>query len=264
MRELPRLKTRLEVRGIRKASLPIGELFASLPAFISPGLSLGGLRQYCFDFLNQRGCPPALRGFKGFPEDICISVNNIAAHGISSEGVLCPGDILTIDVTTAVDGWHGDGAWTFAVGDISPRSRRLLRAAWQASCAGIQALKAGGLLEEVGAAVETTAARFGCSVLPFFVGHGIGRDIHEEPKVLHTAGGQLPSPVVPGLVVTVEPILSLGDGRTRLLEDGWSQATCDGTPTAQYEHTVAVFSDHSEVLTMENQELLSLDFPPFV
>ena len=264
MRGTPRLKTRLEVRGIALACRPIGDLFEHLAPIIRPGLSLGELRRYCIDFLVARESPPALRGFKGFPEDICISVNTVAAHGIVVEGVLSQGDLVTVDVTTRREGWHGDGAWTFAVGEPSPRLRRLLRCAWQATGAGIKALRAGAYLQEVGEAIDQVAARFGCTVLPNLVGHGIGREIHEEPKVLHIAQEQLPVPVVPGLVVTIEPILSLGGGQTRLLDDGWSQATVDASITAQFEHTLAVFSDRTEVLTLRDPQQLSLDFPPFV
>ncbi len=231
---------------------------------LKPGYSIADIRHYCAAYLRRQGCEPALRGFNGFPEDICISVNNVAAHGITSAELLQHGDLVTIDITTVLDGWHGDSAWTFAVGNPSPEARRLLKCAWQATRAGIRALRAGTYLSGVGEAIENVARRYGCSVLPYFVGHGIGREIHEEPKVIHTRVEQRPRPVVPGLVVTIEPIISLGGSETRLLEDGWSQTTRDGSLTAQFEHTVAVFSAHTEVLTLENQQEILLDFPPFI
>ncbi|ORC31889.1 type I methionyl aminopeptidase [Marispirochaeta aestuarii] len=258
------LKTRPEIHRIRYACTPIEELFRSLPSVLKTGYPIEELRSYCLKFLRGQGCEPALRGFNGFPEDICISVNNVAAHGVSTAEVLQEGDLVTIDVTTVRDGWHGDGAWTFAVGRPGPAAKRLLRCAWQATREGILALKAGFYLSEVGKAIDSVARRYGCTVLPYFVGHGIGRSIHEEPKVLHTLVDQLPCPVVPGLVVTIEPIVSLGGSATKLLDDGWSQTTVDGSLTAQFEHTVAVFSTHTEVLTMRNQRDLLLDFPPFI
>ena len=258
------LKTRLEVLRIKNACTPVWRLFKNLDRFLKPGMSIEELRNYCAKFLISNGASPALRGFNGFPEDICISVNNVAAHGVNRSGDLHAGDIVSIDVTTEKDGWHGDGAWTFCVGPSKPANRRLIKAAWQATYAGIQALHAGGYLAEVGIAVEKKALEFGCHVLPNFVGHGIGRNIHEDPKVIHTSMAQLPVPVVPGLVITVEPIITFGDVKTSLLEDGWSQITADGSLTAQFEHTIAVFSDHVEVLTIEEESLISLDFPPYV
>ena len=258
------LKTRLEVHRIRYACTPIEELFRSLPSVLKTGYPIEDLRCYCSKFLRRQGSEPALRGFNGFPEDVCISVNNVAAHGISTAEVLEEGDLVTVDVTTVRNGWHGDSAWTFVVGRPTPEAKRLLRCAWQATREGILALRAGSYLSEVGKAIDSVTRRYGCTVLPYFVGHGIGRSIHEEPKVLHTRMDHIPCPVVPGLVVTIEPIVSLGGSATRLLEDGWSQTTVDGSLTAQFEHTVAVFSDHTEVLTLRNQQDLMLDFPPFI
>ncbi len=258
------LKTRLEVMRIKAACTPIWKLFKELGPFMVSGTDIADIRGFCSSFLQKHAVRPALRGFNGFPEDFCISINNIAAHGVVREGKLQDGDLVSIDITTEKDGWHGDAAWTYGVGNLSAASRRILKAAWQATNAGIQALKAGGYLNSVGVAVEGVAGSFGCSVLPNFVGHGIGRSIHEDPKVIHTAVSQLPVPVVPGLVLTVEPILTTGNGETNLFDDGWSQITRDGARTAQFEHTVAVFSDHVEVLTMEKDSYISLDFPPYV
>ncbi len=258
------LKTRLEVMRIKAACIPIRDLFRELSPLMVPGTSISDIRRFCMQFLAGRGVNTALRGFHGYPEDFCISINNIAAHGVIKDGVLQNGDLVSVDITTEKDGWHGDAAWTYGIGVLSASSKRLLKAAWQATNAGIQALHAGGYLNTVGIAVEKVAKENGCRVLPNFVGHGIGRSIHEDPKVLHTAVSQLPIPVVPGLVLTVEPILTCGNGETTLYEDGWSQITRDGASTAQFEHTVAVFSDHVEVLTMEKDSFISLDFPPHV
>lgn len=258
------LKTRPEIARIEQAAKPIGRLFRSLRPIIAPGLAVRDLRDYCVDFLIQAGVRPALRGFNGYPEDLCISINSVAAHGILFDGALGEGDLLTIDITTVLDGWHADAAWSFPVGRSSPQVTRLLRCAWQASAAGVKALKAGSYLSAVGEAIEACADRHGCRVLPNFVGHGIGEGIHEDPKVLHTAAKQLPTPVVPGMVLTVEPIVTLGGTKTKTLPDGWSQTTADGKLTAQFEHTLAVLSDQVRVLTLEDPKLLDLDFPPFV
>lgn len=258
------LKTRPEITRIQLAGRPIGRLFQTLGSVIVPGLSVRALRDYCVDFLLRAGVRPALKGFNDYPEDICISVNNVAAHGILFDGVLGAGDLVSIDITTVLDGWHADAAWSFPVGPAAPQVYRLLRAAWQSSAAGVRALRAGGDLSAVGEAVEECARQYGCGVLPNFVGHGIGEGIHEDPKVLHTATRQVATPVVPGMVLTVEPILSLGGTETKLLSDGWSQVTLDGSPTAQFEHTVAIFSNEVRVLTLADQTLLDLDFPPFI
>ena len=155
---------------------------------------------------------PALKGYKGFPGNVCISVNNVAAHGIGCGYVLEEGDIVTVDTTVGVDGWYGDGAWTYIAGIGTPEKKRLVKAAWKAMMAGISEAVSGKRLGDIGNAVEKTAKRNGCRVIEDLAGHGIGRDIHEEPVVLNVGKKGSGLPVVPGIVFTIEPILTLGNG----------------------------------------------------
>ena len=207
---------------------------------------------------------PRCAGTGAFPGTICASVNNVAAHGIPTAAQLEEGDVLTLDITVSVNGWHGDAAWTFLVGGGGPDARRLLRAAWAANLAGIRAARAGGRLGDVGEAVQEAARRHGCSVIEDYVGHGIGRVMHEDPMVPNFGQHDTGTRIVPGMVFTVEPMLNLGSQATHVSSDGWTLVTTDGSLSAQFEHTVAVFRDYTEVLTFEHGDIFaSLDFPPY-
>jgi methionyl aminopeptidase len=214
-------------------------------------------------FLEENDAVPALKGYKGFPGCICASVNNVAAHGVPGLRVLEEGDVLSLDITVQVNGWHGDAAWTFIVGEGGPDSRRLIRAAWSASLAGVRAARAGNRIGDVGAAVQECATRYGCSVIEDFVGHGIGRAMHEDPMVLNFGYQDTGTRIVPGMVFTIEPMLNLGGREVHLSNDGWTLVTTDGSLSAQFEHTVAVFRDYTEVLTFSGGDLFEFsDYPP--
>ncbi len=229
---------------------------------IAPGRTTAELEQECGRLLDRHNALSPASETGGFPGSVCVSVNSVAAHGIPGPYRLADGDILTLDVTARIDGWYADGAWSYVVGEGRPETMRLLSAAWQCSRAGVQAVRAGGRLGDVGAAIQATAKRLGCHVLGEFAGHGIGREMHEAPTVFHVGEKGTGLPLVPGLVLTIEPIVSLSDTETKLLADGWTYETADGSPTAQFEHTVAVFSRRTENLTLPESERY-VDFPPF-
>ncbi len=216
------------------------------------------------EFIRSNGAVPSLKGYKGFPCSICASVNNVAAHGIPNDYAFEEGDIVSIDITVSMDGWHGDAAWSFLVGEGDADSRRLIRAAWQAALKGVQTARAGSRFGDVGYAIKNTTAGNGCSVFEDYVGHGIGERMHEEPMVLnfgHRGAGQK---IVPGMVFTIEPIVTLGEQGMSRLDDGWTLVTADNKPSAQFEHTIAVFRDYTEVLTFSGGSLEEhLDFPPY-
>ena len=249
-RDIP-LKTRLDVGYVRRACALVEDTLRAIKEMIRPGMTTGEINRFCENRIAEREAGKALKGYRGFPSVICASINQVAAHGLPSSILLEEGDLVTIDITVELGGWYGDGSWSFLVGRGSPDSRRLLKAAWLASMAGIQAAVAGNRLGDVGYAVGEMARKYGCGVLENFVGHGIGRSIHEEPMVLPTGAPGEGLPVVPGMVFTIEPILTLGEGKTKTLEDGWSVVTTDGAPCAQFEHTVAVFGETTEVLTLK-------------
>jgi methionyl aminopeptidase len=257
------LKTSVDVARIRRASRVAERCLRYLAPCVRPGISTLELDHLASTFLEETGALSALRGYKGFPGCICTSVNNVAAHGIPTNRELEDGDVLSIDITVSVNGWHGDAAWTFLVGEGIPDSRRLLRAAWTASLMGIRAAVAGSRIGDVGAAIQDAARRFGCTVIEDYVGHGIGRAMHEDPMVLNFGTADTGLRIVPGMVFTVEPMLNLGRRDVHVSSDGWTLVTSDGSLSAQFEHTVAVFRDYTEVLTYSHGDIFeSLDFPP--
>ena len=206
-----------------------------------------------------------MKGYRDFPGNSCTSVNHVAAHGIPGDYRLVAGDLVTIDLTVEYDRWHGDCAWTFSVDQVDADDRRLIRAAWNTTMEAIKATKAGIRMGDIGSVISQTAKRYGCSVLDSFVGHGIGRDMHEEPMVLNSGEQGVGVPIVPGMVFTIEPIVCLGDADVQTMEDGWTVVTADASRCAQFEHTIAVFSDRTEILTNPSSEdILDLDFPPFI
>lgn len=258
------LKTRIDVFYQKSACRLAESIFRRLRSEIRQGRTTAELNRLSEKYILKGGGTPSLKGYRGYPASICTSVNNVAAHGIPGDYVLLNTDVITVDLTTEINGWHGDMAWTFSVGEPSPDVKRLLKASWQATMAGINAARAGNRLGDIGWAIQNTAKKFGCTVLEDLVGHGIGRNLHEEPVVLNFGESGTGLPVVPGMVLTIEPILSLGDNKMKTLDDGWSIVTKDNSLCAQYEHTIAVFGQKTEILTLsENLHPKYIDFPPF-
>jgi methionyl aminopeptidase len=259
------LKTTLEVARQKKACEIAGKTLYMLSGKLCPGITTRHIDEICRDFVEAHDARPSLYGYRNYPGNTCTSVNNVAAHGLPSDYSLREGDLITVDLTVEVDGWHGDSAWTFAVGEIDEDSRRLLRAAWNATMKAIAVAKAGVRMGDIGDIIARTAKRYGCSILDSFVGHGIGHDMHEEPMVLNSGEPGTGIPIVPGMVITVEPILCLGAPDVQVLDDGWTIVTRDSSRCAQFEHTIAIFSNRTETLTnVIGEETLLLDFPPFV
>lgn len=243
------LKTSLEILHIRKACSIVSHVLDKVGEIISEGTSLREIDSFCLDIIRKSGAESAVKGFKGFPGNVCVSLNNVAAHGIPSDVRLQDGDILTVDCAVIKNGWHGDAARTFTVGTPGMSARRIVKAAEEALHAGISKAKSGNRTGDIGNAIESVSRKYRCSVFHNFVGHGIGRSIHEDPKIYHFGEAGVGQPIVPGMVFTIEPILSLGEAETKTLADGWSLVTVDNSLTAQFEHTLAVFSDHTEILT---------------
>ncbi len=244
-----RFKTSLEVARIRRSCNIIELIFDELESFINPGVSTDEITDFCKASMDRKFAKSSALGYRGYPSTICTSVNSVAVHGLPGKYILVEGDIITVDIILNTDGWHGDGAWTYIVGYGNPDIMRLYKAAKEATHAGIKAARAGNRLGDIGFAISNTASRWGCSVLDSLAGHGIGVDVHEDPVVLPVGEPHVGLPVVPGMVFTIEPVLTLGSGKIRTLEDGWSIVTTDGRQTAQFEHTIAIFAKRTEVLT---------------
>lgn len=258
------LKTSVEVSRIRRACRVAERCLRHLAPLIRPGTATMALDAAAEGFLHEQGVSSALKGYRGFPAHICVSVNNAAAHGIPSSYMLEQGDVVSVDITVAVDGWHGDAAWTYIAGKDSPDARRLVKAAWACTAAGIAAVQPGGHVGDIGGAIQDAARRYGCTVIEEYVGHGIGRSMHEDPLIPNFGERDTGPRIVPGMVFTVEPMVNLGGRDVRVSSDGWTLVTEDDSFSAQFEHTVAVFRDRTEVLTLQRPEALRLDFPPGV
>jgi len=262
-RDIP-LKTSIDVAHMRRSCRIVEDAFHYLRSFLRPGITTLEINRIAEQFIISKGASPVLRGYKGFPCAICTSVNNVAAHGIPGDYVLEKGDIISIDITIVYEGWHGDAAWTFIIGSGSPDTERLIRAAWQANLSGIMAMKAGATIGDIGFEINKTANRHGCQVIQDYVGHGIGEDLHEEPRIPNVGQKGQGIRVVPGMVFTVEPIVTLGREDVSVLKDGWTIITADDSLSAQFEHTVAVFRDRIEILTLPSYNIDDyIDQPPF-
>ena len=258
------LKTRLETERLRLAAEALERVLADLATVIRPGVTTRDLDQVARLALARHGLEGVLEGYDGFPAAICASVNNVAAHGIPDARALAEGDVITVDVSAHRAGALADAAWTYGVGRIGTEQRRLLRAAWRSTLAGAAAARAGSRLGDVGAAIVREARRSGCSVVREFTGHGLGEKLHEPPVVPHVSEEGSGEPIVPGMVLNIEPVLTLGDGTVTRLDDGFSYVTGDGTLAAQFEVTVAVRSDRTDVLTLgRHRATLSGSGPPY-
>ncbi len=241
------LKTSTEVNGIRESCRLAVRVLEAVRAALAPGVSTAELDRLAAARIREAGAEPALA--QGFPGSLCLSVNEVAAHGIPGSYRLAAGDTVGVDVAVRLAGWCGDAAATFAVGEPDGPTRRLLEAAREALWEGLAAAHAGAYIGDIGAAVERTATRWGCAVLAELVGHGIGAELHEDPEVPPTGSPGEGQRIVPGMVFTVEPALSLGGGRLLAGGDGWSWRTADAARSAQFEHTLAVFRERTELLT---------------
>ncbi len=237
--------------ALRRAARAAAATLSSVGERLRPGLSTAQIDRWVRDDTKARGGTPSQLGFHGFPAAVCVSVNDIVCHGVPSRKVrLEPGDVVNIDVTTCIDGYHGDTAATFIVGRGTPEATRVVDAARACRDAGIAVIREGARLGEIGAAIRGAARRAGCSVVKEFGGHGIGRQMHERGSYIsYTDERDSDYRLEAGMVFTVEPMINAGRPDVELLEDGWSVATADGRLSAQFEHTVLVTKTGYEVLS---------------
>jgi methionyl aminopeptidase len=239
-----------ELAKMRRAGRVVAEMHAKTRAAAKPGVTTAELDRVARDVLAQRGARSNFLGYHGFPAVICTSPNNMIVHGIPGSYRLQDGDILSIDCGAIIEGYHGDAAFTMAVGDISAEAEKLLRVTEESLWAGVAQMEEGHRLHDIGAAVQTVAEGAGFSVVREYVGHAIGTAMHEEPQVPNYWPGTPGPKLKVGMVFAVEPMVNVGDPGTRTLEDGWSVVTADGSLSAHFEHTIAVTDGGPEVLTV--------------
>jgi methionyl aminopeptidase len=239
-----------EIAKMRKAGKVVAEMHEATRAAAYPGVTTEQLDKIAREVIERRGARSNFLNYRGFPATICTSPNDMIVHGIPGEYVLKEGDIISIDCGAIVEGYHGDAAFTMAIGDVTPEAERLVEVTERSLFAGIAKLVEGGRLHEVGRAVQEVAEAAGFSVVREYVGHGIGTAMHEDPAVPNYWPGTPGLLLKTGMVFAVEPMVNAGGPGTRLLGDGWSVVTADGSLSAHFEHTIAVTDDGPEVLTV--------------
>lgn len=246
------LKSDGEIEAMKHAGLVSAAVLRGIGELCKPGVTTKELDDFAEEFIRSHGGKPTFKGYYGYPASICASVNEQIVHGIPSKNtVLRKGDIISIDVGATVDGWAGDNAWTFAVGEVSLAARRLLDATEECMWAGIDAARTGGHLGDIGHAVSAVAKREGFGVVRDFEGHGIGRDMHEEPGIPNFGRRGSGLKLVPGMVLAIEPMITMGSPRVKMMPDGWLACTRDGLPSAHFEKTIAVTKDGPALISVE-------------
>ena len=250
------IKTPEQIEKMRLAGKLASEVLEMITPLVKPGISTGKLDEICHDFiLNKQNAIPANIGYRGYEKTICSSINQIVCHGIPDfKKVLKDGDILNIDVTVKKDGWHGDTSKMFLVGKTKPHNERLVKITQECLYKGIEKVKPGVFLGDIGDVIQTHAEKNHYSVVEDYCGHGIGEIYHEDPQVLHYGKPGMGMQLKEGMCFTIEPMINLGTKFTKVLSDGWTVETKDGRNSAQWEHTLTVTATGSEVLTARSEE----------
>ena len=245
------IKSAREVKIMRQASHIVATVLREVMGMVEPGQTTGDIDAYAEKRIREMGATPSFKGYHGFPASICASINNEVVHGIPSpKRVIRQGDLLKVDTGAYFEGYHGDSCITICVGDAPQEAQTLSRVAKEALMAGLSQVKAGNTLMDIAGAVEDHVKANGFSVVEDYTGHGVGRNLHEEPSVFNFRTDELPNVTLrPGMTLAIEPILNAGSKACRTLRDQWTVVTRDGSLSAQWEHTVLVTSDGCEILT---------------
>jgi methionyl aminopeptidase len=243
------LKTDEEVGLLRESNMLVSRTLAEVASLIRPGITTLYLDEIAETFIRDHGAVPAFKGYGGFPNTLCTSVNDEVVHGIPSAYVLKEGDILSVDCGVILNGWYGDSAYTFPVGEVDPEKRRLLDFTRASLEEGVRAAVAGNRIGDISNAVQAMAEGGGYSVVRELVGHGLGRKLHEQPEVANWGRKGTGQKMEKGLVICIEPMINAGKRETIQMRDGWTIKTADGSPSAHFEYAVAVDRGKADVLT---------------
>ncbi|MCU0483646.1 MAG: type I methionyl aminopeptidase [Chloroflexi bacterium] len=242
-------KSRAEIEAMRRAGRLVAEVLALCEEAIRPGVSTAALDALAEGHIRASGGVPSFKGYHGFPSSICVSIDNEVVHGIPGRRTIREGQVVSIDAGAIIDGWHGDAARTFIVGDVDPAVRELVEATRRALAAGVAAAVAGNRIWDISAAVEDVALPRGYGVVRPYVGHGIGQAMHEEPQVPNYRTRSKGIELAPGICLAIEPMFTLGTADVETRADGWTVVTRDGSVAAHFEDTLAVTDDGPLVLT---------------
>jgi len=235
--------------GLRAAGRLAAEALDMIAPHVVPGATTQELDDLVLEFALDHGAIPATLNYRGYTKSICSSINHVVCHGIPSDRRLYEGDIINIDVTLILDGWHGDTSRMYPVGQLARRAERLIEVTHEALMRGVAAARPGGTTGDIGAAIQRYAEGERCSVVRDFCGHGLGDVFHDKPNILHYGNPGEGLTLTPGMVFTIEPMINLGRPHVKLLRDGWTAVTRDKSLSAQFEHTVGITSDGCEVFT---------------
>ena len=246
--------------GMRKAGRLAAENLDALVAMVLPGVTTQALDDFVREWTLDNGAVPATLGYRGYAHSCCISINHVVCHGIPSDKTLKDGDIVNIDVTPLLDGWHGDSSRMYLVGEVPLKARRLVDVTYECLMLGIEQARPGARLGDIGAAIQRHAEGNRYGVVREFCGHGVGRLFHDAPEVVHAARAGTGPELVPGMFFTIEPMINLGKAPVKLLEDGWTAVTRDRSLSAQFEHTIGITDAGCEVFTLSPK---GLDRPPY-
>ncbi len=246
------VKSKEEIRLIEKACKIAAGALEMLSQVIRPGIKTKELEDYAEAYIRAKGGIPAFKGYRGYPASICVSINNQVVHGIPSERVIKEGDIVSIDLGVVYEGYYGDAARSYAVEPVNERQRRLLEVAERALYIGIEKARPGNRVGDISAAIQNYVEKNGFSVVRAFVGHGVGRFLHEEPQVPNFGRPGRGPRLREGMTIAIEPMVNEGSPDVIILDDGWTAVTADGGYSAHFEHTVAITRDGAEILTKLN------------
>jgi methionyl aminopeptidase len=247
--------------GMRKAGRLAADILDEMTGLVEPGVTTAALDMRVREMMLDGGAVPATLGYRGYTHSCCISINHVVCHGIPGDRALKDGDILNIDVTPLLDGWHGDTSRMFFAGEPSIKARRLVEVTYECLMLGIEAAgRPGARLGDIGAAIEAHARQFRYGVVREFCGHGLGRLFHDEPEVVHAAKAGTGPGLRPGMFFTIEPMINLGRPHAKLLSDGWTAVTRDKSLSAQFEHSVGLTETGLEIFT---QSAKGLHKPPY-
>jgi methionyl aminopeptidase len=236
--------------GMRRAGKLAAETLDMITAHVRPGISTGEIDKLCHDYMVERGAIPATLGYRGYTKSSCTSVNHVVCHGIPGDRVLVDGDIINIDVTVILDGWHGDSSRMYVAGEASTKAKLLMDVTYEAMMKGIAAIRPGATLGDIGHAIQVHVEKHRFSVVRDFCGHGIGRHFHEPPNILHFGRPGEGPKLKSGMFFTVEPMVNAGRPEVKILDDGWTAVTRDRSLSAQFEHMVAVTDNGVEIFTL--------------
>ncbi len=246
--------------GMRAAGRCAAEILDDLVPHVVPGVTTQALDDIVFAGMRARGAIPATLGYRGYTRSCCTSINHVVCHGIPGDRVLKDGDIVNIDVTPILDGWHGDSSRMYLVGDVPLKARRLVDVTYECLMLGIEQARAGNRLGDISNAIQTHAEKSRYSVVRDFCGHGLGRVFHDAPEVVHAGRPGTGPELKPGMFFTIEPMINIGKADCKLLEDGWTAVTRDRSLSAQFEHSVGITEAGCEIFTRSPK---GLDKPPY-